>query len=126
MHNPASTVVTMSPSNSFEIRASKESNGETLPFSSTVIILSASPSWAIPRSAPMATTVFINVCKFSALGSGFLPGKNPSGCELSVVTSHPAFLNTKGDISLPAPDAQSITTFKPSLMSTISTKSSIY
>ena len=80
----------------------------------------------MPKSAPTATTVFIKLPRFSAFGSGFLPGKNPSGWELRVVTSHPAFLNTKGDISLPAPDAQSMTTFKPGFISTISTKSSTY
>ena len=126
IHKPASTVVTMSPSNSLDINASKESNGEISPFSSIVIILSASPSCAIPRSAPMATTVFIRFCRFSAFGSGFLPGKKPSGWELRVVTSQPAFLNTKGDISLPAPEAQSMTTFKPGLIFTIPTRSSIY
>ena len=126
IHKPASTVVTMSPSNSLDINASKESNGEISPFSSIVIILSASPSWAIPKSAPIATTVFIKFCKFSAFGSGFLPGKNPSTWELRVVTSQPAFLNTNGDISLPAPDAQSITTFRPGLILTILTKSSMY
>ena len=44
IHNPASTVVTTSPSNSLDIKAKSESNGEILPFSSTVIIRSASPS----------------------------------------------------------------------------------
>ena len=126
MHNPASTVVTTVPPNFFETSAKSLSNSETLPFSSTVIILSASPSCAIPKSDSVATTAFIKLERFASLGSGFLPGKNPSTCEFKVITSHPAFLNTIGESSDPAPHAQSITTLSPGLMSTISNKSSMY
>ena len=126
MHNPASTVVTTVPPNFLDTRARSLSKSETLPFSSTVIILSASPSWAIPRSEPVATTVAIRLERFAILGSGFLPGKNPSTCEFNVMTSQPAFLNNIGESSDPAPHAQSITTLRPGLMSTISNRSSIY
>ena len=77
-------------------------------------------------SAPVALTTFISSERFASEGSGILPGKNPSGWLFKVKTSQPAFLSTVGDIKEPAPFAQSTTTLRPPLISTLSSKSSIY
>ena len=126
MQIPASTVVTTVPPKPLEISAKSLSKSDTFPVSSTVIILSASPSCAIPKSDPVATTAFLRLPRLASLGSGFLPGKNPSTCEFKVITLHPAFLKAIGEISEPAPHAQSITTLNPGFMSTALTRSLTY
>ena len=62
------------------------------------MVLSASPSCARPISALSSFTTLINSCKFSSIGSGSRPGKNPSACALRVVTSQPNFLIKNGAV----------------------------
>ncbi|VUT26943.1 MAG: hypothetical protein MASP_01785 [Candidatus Methanolliviera sp. GoM_asphalt] len=54
-----------------------------LPFSSKKTLLSASPSWAMPRSKSPLSMILCKIFKFSSVGSGSLPGKVPSGWQFN-------------------------------------------
>ncbi len=81
-----------------------------MPLSSTATILSASPSWAIPRSAFVDNTVFLRSARFSSTGSGGRPGNLPSGFALRVMTLQPILWRTRGVMLYAGPFAQSTTT----------------
>ena len=60
-------------------RARERSPLTNLPSDVTKTHLSASPSWAIPRSAPVSTTSLFRFSRFSSVGSLGWPGNSPCG-----------------------------------------------
>src|SRR5205823_5776757 len=68
------------------------------PLLSQKILLSPSPSNAIPRSALVLTTLFDRSCKFSGVGSEPLPGNDPLISSLIVITSHPSSRHILGAV----------------------------
>ena len=75
--------------------------------------LSASPSWAIPRSAPVSFTVSISSPRFSAVGSLRCPGWRISGSPFRTTVVTPKRSRRSGDVAQEQPLAQSRTTLRP-------------
>ena len=94
----------------FAIMASRTSSFTKTPFSSINTILSASPSWATPMSAPVIFTSLVSSVRASGKGSGFRQGKVPSGWASRVNTWQPSLLSKKGRVREPAPQPVSTTT----------------
>ena len=84
----------------------------TSPFSSTHRQRSASPSCAMPMSAPSASTVFCSDSRCVEPQASLM--LTPSGSAWITCTSAPRRRRTRGMQSYAAPFAQSSTTFKPS------------
>ncbi len=82
------------------------------PLSSQNMTLSASPSSAIPMSAPVSSTLFLSSSGLSEPHSVLI--FLPSGCTPIVTTSEPSSSNMIGDTLYAAPFAQSSTIFIPS------------
>lgn len=73
------------------------------PFSFIVIILSPSPSYAIPISAFSFLTMLHSGLSDSSLGSALLPRECPSGCELMAMMLQFSSRNIWGASRLVAP-----------------------
>ena len=84
----------------------------SLPSWSTARQRSASPSWAMPRSAPCSTTARLSGPRWVEPTPSLM--LRPSGSAPMTMTSAPASVNTCGEQPLAAPWAQSSTTFRPS------------
>ena len=84
----------------------------SLPASSTARQRSASPSWAMPRSAPCSTTAACSCSRWVEPTPSLM--FSPSGSAPITTMSAPAARKTSGEQPLAAPWAQSRTTFRPS------------
>src|ERR687886_1257881 len=82
------------------------------PPASTARHRSASPSWAIPASAPAATTASLSGPRCVEPYPSLM--LRPSGSAPITTTSAPASRSARGAAALAAPWAQSTTTFNPS------------
>ena len=91
---------------------------------------SASPSCAIPRSAPSSTTILLSSDRLSSVGSLGCPGNSPWGLPLTVIALTPSFLISRGVVMTEAPLAQSTHTVSPAFLirsaSTLETIESTY
>ena len=83
------------------------------PSPSTKTALSASPSWATPRSAPVALTSEARSFRFSGTGSLGRPGNSPWGSAFRVTHLTPRRLSSSGDVLNEAPFPQSRHTVRP-------------
>ncbi len=86
------------------------------PRSVTNTHLSASPSCATPRSAPVSATMRLSSTRFSSVGSLGWPGNSPCGSELIVSALTPSFLSRRGVVRTDAPFAQSRHTVSPAFL----------
>ena len=85
---------------------------KTFPSSSQKILLSPSPSNAIPKSALFSKTVFERTERFCGVGSEPRPGNLPSTISFTRITSQLNFLQKSGAVTACAPLPKSKTTLK--------------